>query len=181
MTPCSPLKVNRRFGGTCRLCLQGRRISQARNQRKAGSKQSTGREWYESVAAIMLLTLRCWGLIQDWRGLPSGMLRCSDRWKSTAFHRNMLPLYSWLKSNRLPFCFTYSSILMMEATCSSETTIEFYRTIRRYIPEARTLRNHRCENLRSYIMQDCLSLRMLVQNVAEAIHIWDLFWSPARP
>jgi hypothetical protein len=33
ITPCSPLKVNQRFGGTCRLHLQGRRICQARNQR----------------------------------------------------------------------------------------------------------------------------------------------------
>jgi hypothetical protein len=31
MTPCSPLSVNRRFGGTYRLHLQGR-ISSARNQ-----------------------------------------------------------------------------------------------------------------------------------------------------
>jgi hypothetical protein len=38
VTPCSPLKLNRRFGGTCRLHLQGRRISQARNQREAGGK-----------------------------------------------------------------------------------------------------------------------------------------------
>jgi hypothetical protein len=29
--PYSPLKVNRRFGGTCRLHFQGRKISQARN------------------------------------------------------------------------------------------------------------------------------------------------------
>jgi hypothetical protein len=29
---CSPLKVNRRFGGTCRLHFQGLRIIQARNQ-----------------------------------------------------------------------------------------------------------------------------------------------------
>jgi hypothetical protein len=34
ITPCSPLKFNRHFGGTCRLHLQGRRISQARNQRE---------------------------------------------------------------------------------------------------------------------------------------------------
>jgi hypothetical protein len=34
-TPCSPLKVTRRFGVTCR------RKNQARNQREAGSKQST--------------------------------------------------------------------------------------------------------------------------------------------
>jgi hypothetical protein len=30
--PCSPLKVNRRFGRTCRLHLQGQTISQVRNQ-----------------------------------------------------------------------------------------------------------------------------------------------------
>jgi hypothetical protein len=34
ITPCSPLKVNRRFGGTYHLHLQGRRISRARNQRE---------------------------------------------------------------------------------------------------------------------------------------------------
>jgi hypothetical protein len=34
-TPCSPLKVNRRFGGTHRLHLKGRNISQARNQRES--------------------------------------------------------------------------------------------------------------------------------------------------
>jgi hypothetical protein len=33
ITPCSPLKVNRRFGGTCRLHLQDRRISRERNQK----------------------------------------------------------------------------------------------------------------------------------------------------
>jgi hypothetical protein len=32
ITPCIPLKVNRCLRGTCRLYLQGRRISQARNQ-----------------------------------------------------------------------------------------------------------------------------------------------------
>jgi hypothetical protein len=36
----SPLEVNRRFEETCRLHLQNRRISQARNQHEAGSKQS---------------------------------------------------------------------------------------------------------------------------------------------
>jgi hypothetical protein len=32
MTVRSPLRIDRRFGGTCRLHLQGRRISQERNQ-----------------------------------------------------------------------------------------------------------------------------------------------------
>jgi hypothetical protein len=34
ITPCSPLKVNRRFRGTFRLHLQGRRISRGRSQRE---------------------------------------------------------------------------------------------------------------------------------------------------
>jgi hypothetical protein len=38
--PCSSLKVGRRFGETYRLHLQGRRISQTRNQGEAGSKPS---------------------------------------------------------------------------------------------------------------------------------------------
>jgi hypothetical protein len=42
ITPCSPLKVNRRFGETYRLHLQGRRVSQKRNQSEAGSKQIRG-------------------------------------------------------------------------------------------------------------------------------------------
>jgi hypothetical protein len=37
---CSILEVNRYFWGTCHLHLQGQRISQARNQHKAGIKQS---------------------------------------------------------------------------------------------------------------------------------------------
>jgi hypothetical protein len=38
ITPCRPLKVNRRFGWSCCLHLQGRRISQARDQHEADSK-----------------------------------------------------------------------------------------------------------------------------------------------
>jgi hypothetical protein len=36
ITPFGQLKLNRRFRATCLLHLQGRRISQAKNQRKAG-------------------------------------------------------------------------------------------------------------------------------------------------
>jgi hypothetical protein len=35
VTPCCPLKVNRRLGGTYRFHLQGLRISRARNQRES--------------------------------------------------------------------------------------------------------------------------------------------------
>jgi hypothetical protein len=36
------MQVNRRFGGTCRLKFQGRRISQSRNQHEADSKHGSG-------------------------------------------------------------------------------------------------------------------------------------------
>jgi hypothetical protein len=39
----------------------------------------------------------------------------------------------------------------MEATCSSETSVYFRRTTRRYIPEGRNLHNRRCENIISCI------------------------------
>jgi hypothetical protein len=48
-------------------------------------------------------------------------------------------------------CLAYSLALKMEATCPSETSIDFQRATRRYIPEDRTLHNHRCENLRFHI------------------------------
>jgi hypothetical protein len=38
----------------------------------------------------------------------------------------------------------------MEATSTSETTVNFYQTTRRYNPEDSHLHTHRRENLKSY-------------------------------
>jgi hypothetical protein len=46
--------------------------------------------------------------------------------------------------------------LKMEATCSSETSVDFQQT-RWYIPEDRTLHNRRCENITRYIHDDIYS------------------------
>jgi hypothetical protein len=46
-----------------------------------------------------------------------------------------------------------SSTLKMEVTCSFETSVDFQRTTRRYIPEDSTLHNHLCENLKSHILK----------------------------
>jgi hypothetical protein len=45
----------------------------------------------------------------------------------------------------------YSSTLKMDAICSSETSVDFQRTARRYIPDDSTFQDHSCENLKSYI------------------------------
>jgi hypothetical protein len=47
-------------------------------------------------------------------------------------------------------CLAYSVTVKMGATYSSEMSVDFQRTTWRYIPEDRTLHNHRCENLKSY-------------------------------
>jgi hypothetical protein len=57
----------------------------------------------------------------------------------------------------------------MEAICSSETSIDFQRTTRCYIPEDITLHNHWCDNLKPNILTDweCWMIRWLVDNELE--------------
>jgi hypothetical protein len=45
--------------------------------------------------------------------------------------------------------------LKTETTCSFETSVDFHGNTRRYLPEDRTLRNHRYDNLRSYEARPC--------------------------
>jgi hypothetical protein len=52
---------------------------------------------------------------------------------------------------RMDFCLAYPSTLKAEAIYSSETSVDFQWTTRCYVPEGRTLHNHRCENLKFYI------------------------------
>jgi hypothetical protein len=40
--------------------------------------------------------------------------------------------------------------------CSSKTSVDTQRTTQRYFPEDRTLHNHRCENLKSYIWMEIM-------------------------
>jgi hypothetical protein len=50
----------------------------------------------------------------------------------------------------LASCSAYSSTLKTEVTYSSETSVYCQWTAWCYVPEDRTLRNHCCENLKSY-------------------------------
>jgi hypothetical protein len=49
-------------------------------------------------------------------------------------------------------CSFYSSTMKTEAICTSETSVEFRRTTRRYNPRYINLYNHRCDNLKSYML-----------------------------
>jgi hypothetical protein len=46
----------------------------------------------------------------------------------------------------------YSSTQEMEAVCCSETSLNFYQTTRRYIPEHSTFHSHHYENFKSNIV-----------------------------
>jgi hypothetical protein len=46
VTPCSPLKVNRRYGGRYGLHFQGRKISQQETNVKAGGKPEDGGDMF---------------------------------------------------------------------------------------------------------------------------------------
>jgi hypothetical protein len=67
-----------------------------------------------------------------WDVTPCSLLRCH--------------LVTWW------FLLKCSSTLKMEAICSSETSVASQQTTRSHIPEDDTLHNHRCENLKSYIL-----------------------------
>jgi hypothetical protein len=50
----------------------------------------------------------------------------------------------------------HSWTLKTEALCLSETLVDLHRTIQHYIPEDRTLHNHRCENLSNNLTSSTL-------------------------
>jgi hypothetical protein len=58
-TPCSPLKVNRRFGGTYRLYFQGRKISRARNQRESSLPPAQNLARHPVIFACIIFRILC--------------------------------------------------------------------------------------------------------------------------
>jgi hypothetical protein len=77
-------------------------------------------------------------------------------------------------------CLVYSSTMELEATRSSETSVDFRRTRRRYIPEDRTIHNHRCENLISWFIPSNLQQDNVLAKVKLKSSIfWDV--TPCSP
>jgi hypothetical protein len=69
--------------------------------------------------------------------------------------------------------FSAYSTLKMEALFSSETSVNFQRIIRPYIPEDSTLYNHCCENLKSYVSHKfCNTSMRKLRTLYEYTCIW---------
>jgi hypothetical protein len=106
-------------------------------------------------------------------------------------HLKILRSQKWLqfyqkqkcKSLSFPSAFTLVSCsafsnLKMEAVCSSEMSVDFQRITWRYISKESTLHNHRCDNLKSYIIKSS-SLhkalrRMQIWLKYMALNIWNI-------
>jgi hypothetical protein len=76
ITPHTPLKVNWHFGETCRRHLHGWRLSQARNQHEAGSKQTL---FNPEVAGDMVLRNVRWPFMDYRRNTSEGRFRHNQR------------------------------------------------------------------------------------------------------
>jgi hypothetical protein len=61
--------------------------------------------------------------------------------------------------------FAYSSILKMEAKYSSETSVNFYRTLFLYILEDRTLHSRRCKNHKSNTCKVSVRMKYVTQKL----------------
>jgi hypothetical protein len=126
--------------------LEGGRIIQKRNQRGLvlESQRETVRFPCTHVHFILSYgrSNRIWCVLHF---LPvSYILRNSDSLVA------LLPTFFVLVSGLL-----YLSTLKMEAKCYSVITGDFQMTTQRYNLKDRTLHNHRCENLKSYLEYRC--------------------------
>jgi hypothetical protein len=153
ITPCSPLEVNRYFRGTCRLHLQGRGVSQVRNQREVSFC------WLHSYLCTILWSdtevLKQWCVSYVGHGHEAVL----DQLREVSVLNNIqIFVLNCMETDLLTTCFMLvsccvcSSTLTMEVTCSFEASVYFQRTTRRYIPEDRSIHNHRCENLKFCIV-----------------------------
>jgi hypothetical protein len=91
---------------------------------------------------------------------------CSPLKVNRTLRRNLSPP-SWGRrlsqarnSDCLPLAFMLvsSSTLKKDLICSSETSVEFRRNTRRYLPEDRSLHNYCCDNRKSISLLQALSI-----------------------
>jgi hypothetical protein len=93
LTPYTPLKIKRLFGGICRLHVQGRTISQGRNQHETGLAtfldHKSGFEVAMSVAvkATPFLYVTPCSLVEFYRFIRRTCCYLQSRWVSRGTHQ----------------------------------------------------------------------------------------------
>jgi hypothetical protein len=100
-TPCSSLKANWRFGGTCHLYLLGQRISQARNQHEAICLPNFGLHRRQGGNARQQVSSHCLTHWKEWtnkreRSTCQLPLALPFNWANQLFPIQTELLASWL-------------------------------------------------------------------------------------
>jgi hypothetical protein len=152
ITPCS---VNRRFGGTYGLHLQGRKnkVSKKPAWKQVASRIIPARHtltlspvpalFRDSLTPVLISYWFARGATGCWR------FRSVLRTSQLELRSSLLLPFCFLYKPRISVCLTpafmlvscwaFISTLKMEAICSSETSVDTQRITRRYIPEGGTL------------------------------------------
>jgi hypothetical protein len=117
------------------------------------------------IHGVIYLSTAPWRRMGEWRYI-STILDLGTRWR-WVISFTLLPLYPLKSSNQCPFYTRFGGSQSRSGHCgierwllgrptriSSETSVDFQRTTRRYIPEDRTPHNHRSENLKSHFNQN---------------------------
>jgi hypothetical protein len=123
---CSPLKINRCFGGTCRLCLQGQRISQTRKQRES--------RW-QAEPSFTLVFIFIFIYLHSYLSLVQNPLDIE------LVNQTCYMLIAWL--------ILLSSRWRRHVPRKPQLTLN---GLKRYIPGDGTVHNHRCEDIKSFII-----------------------------
>jgi hypothetical protein len=130
ITPCSSLKVNRRFRRTCCLRVDGKPSKKTAWSRKINRPADQQTQW-----PINRLTYE---MLKWVRHGTTEIRLCWLRFACYFFHAGFLP--------------GFPSTVKMKKTCFSKTSFDFERTRAHHIPEDWTLHNNRCENLKSWLV-----------------------------
>jgi hypothetical protein len=160
------LNVNRRFGGTYRLYIQGRKnISWARNQRE--SRWQAGHLFLGGVRLSPLGTSATVGLLYQPRMIDDddygavGGMRIDKGNRSTRRKPAPVPLcppqiphdLTWDRTRAAAVGSQRLTAWTMARPLSRPPAFMLVST-RRYIPEDGNIHNHRCENLKFYTNLD---------------------------
>jgi hypothetical protein len=155
VTLSSPLEVQEHFRGTHSLELQCKRISHARNQREARSKQIFSLVSYlPTPPLVYYASFSQFSLgIKNWSWRPLLVHSSCSYWFDQGSSTSLYPYYYFPHSQSLLClllaCMAYSSILNMDELCSSKTSVNFYQTTCYTIADDSTLHSDCYENLTS--------------------------------
>jgi hypothetical protein len=156
-TPCSSERA-RRFGGTWRLHLQGWKVSQARNQQKLISSLSLVLlvTYLAYFSALKMEATCSFESSVEFQQICTRRYIPEDRTLLIGFE---VPTAGAVKSRALlaacfmeVSCLACTSTPKMKAICCSETSVDFQRTTRLYIPDRVNL---------IFMLRHCFSLNKL--------------------